>query len=211
MALVCRYMVWRKAINFTFSSAARREKLRPRGNVYRPREFDRVFEHFHSSSNPSPVQGLPRSKRSNGVNSICWQSCAFWIRGKRPFKPLSKLPRPFSLFLLLSLSLSLPSEPNRTRTAYTRVSDAFANASRASYLYSFDFIIYFLSDNRRKGMLGYFSNLFTFVWINYYSTDFIPFLEMTKNKRRRRCYCRTIIIIFCYCILHNCYLIPKCN
>lgn len=119
----CLDIVWRKAINFTFSSAARREKLRPRGNVYRPREFDRVFEHFHSSSNPSPVQGLPRSKRSNGVNSICWQSCAFWIRGKRPFKPLSKLPSSLlSFFTYLSLSLSLP---NVNRTERSCVQSSF--------------------------------------------------------------------------------------
>lgn len=101
----------RKAINFIFPCGVERSPAtRERLSSESVRSSFRAFP-FILGKNP-PVQGLPRSKRSNGVNSICWQSCTFWIRGKRPFKPLSKLPSlpsfsPLSFF-------PLPLELNRT-------------------------------------------------------------------------------------------------
>lgn len=79
----------RKAINFIFP----RGEARPRGNVYRPRAFDRVFEHFPFILGKNPPAGIASKQTLQRCKlNLLAQSCTFWIRGKRPFKPLSKLP-----------------------------------------------------------------------------------------------------------------------
>lgn len=97
----------RKAINFIFpftETAGHAGTFIVRG---RSIEFSSILHsssaRILSSPPPSPPAGIASKQTPQRCKlNLLAQSCTFWIRGKRPFKPLSKLPS------LPSFSLSPP-------------------------------------------------------------------------------------------------------
>lgn len=119
----------RKAINFIFpftETAGHAGTFIVRG---RSIEFSSILHsssaRILSSPPPSPPAGIASKQTPQRCKlNLLAQSCTFWIRGKRSFKPLSKLPS------LPSFSLS----PPLGQRTYAGIGTRFKNIlSRANF------------------------------------------------------------------------------